>query len=228
MMAAESSGSGWEMAGIEIRFDGFTLDRQTRQLLRAGVEVPLSPKAFLLLDYLIEQRPAVVSKRDLLDHVWPDVAVEEQNVKNLVGEIRQALGDDARHPQFIRNAFGQGYAFCADVQAERSARRATVIAHLVAANVVHPLFAGENLIGRDSGCSIVLESEGVSRHHARIDASLQAIVVEDLGSKNGTWVNASRIESAHSLSPGDTIRIGRMTFSLRIAAYDHTETLSSF
>jgi DNA-binding winged helix-turn-helix (wHTH) protein len=209
-----------------IEFDGFTLARDRRQLLDGGVEVRLSPKAFALLACLVERRPRVVSKRELMDLLWPDVIVEEQNVKNLVNELRTALGDRAKAPRFIRTAFGLGYAFCGDVSGpDAAAVQPLVAAHLVAAGHLHTIFAGENLLGRGADCSVILDGRGVSRHHARITASTAGLVVEDLGSKNGTWLNDCRIDSPRPLHHGDTLRAGTVALTVHLIDGGVTSTI---
>jgi eukaryotic-like serine/threonine-protein kinase len=103
---------------MRLRFTDYVFDTEARQLERLGVPVRLSPKAFALLEMLLERRPNAVSKRDLLDRVWPDTIVEERNVKNLVGEIRSALQDDGDDPSIVRTVQRFGYAFSAEVRPE--------------------------------------------------------------------------------------------------------------
>ena len=99
-------------------FGEFVLDLETRELLRAGTPVVLSPKAFELLGILVQCRPRALSKRELQDALWPGTFVVEKNVANLVGELRRALGDDAADPRFIRTLARFGYAFRASSVAE--------------------------------------------------------------------------------------------------------------
>ena len=98
---------------MRTRFLQFTVDSDTRQLLRDGREIHLSTKAFDLLCVLVGRRPNVVGKDELLRQVWPDSYVGEANLNVLVGEVRRALGDTAQTPQFIRTVHGVGYGFCA-------------------------------------------------------------------------------------------------------------------
>ena len=97
---------------MKVRFGQFDLDSDTRQLVRAGEEVHLSPKAFAVLSVLLDRRPNVVAKADLFGEIWPDVFVVDGNLNVLVGEIRRALDDDPQSPRFIRTVHGVGYAFC--------------------------------------------------------------------------------------------------------------------
>ncbi|MBW3565531.1 MAG: FHA domain-containing protein [Acidobacteria bacterium] len=213
---------------MRVRFDVFTLDGGTRELLRRGALVGITPKALALLEYLVRERPRAVSKREILERIWPDVIVEEQNVKNLVREIRAALADDATNPRFIRTVFGHGYAFCAEAWIPRSPPGLKT-PRLVHAEGVHHLAPGENVIGRGEDCSIVLDYSGLSRHHATVRFADGEIILEDLGSKNGTWLNGRRIEAPELLRHGDRIRIGTVVLEFRAdGRADTTSTLAGF
>jgi DNA-binding winged helix-turn-helix (wHTH) protein/Tfp pilus assembly protein PilF len=94
-----------------VTFGGFVFDADTRELRRGGTVVSLSPKAFQLLALLVERRPKALSRTDLQEYLWPATFVVEKNLTNLVAEIREALGDDASDPQFVRTVRRFGYAF---------------------------------------------------------------------------------------------------------------------
>src|SRR5688572_29754141 len=96
---------------MRMRFGTFMLDPGTRELLRGGAPVPLSPKAFDLLALLVADRPKAISKSDLQERLWPATFVVEKNLANLVSEIREAIGDDPSNPRFIRTIRRFGYAF---------------------------------------------------------------------------------------------------------------------
>jgi TolB-like protein/DNA-binding winged helix-turn-helix (wHTH) protein len=87
------------------------LDVDSRELRRGLEPVRLSPKAYQLLEILVTSRPKALSKGDLQNRLWPDTFVVEKNLANLVGEIRQALGESPSDPQFIRTVPRYGYAF---------------------------------------------------------------------------------------------------------------------
>ena len=93
------------------QFGDFELNLDTHELVRAGTPVSLSPKAFQLLDILVENHPKALSKTELQARLWPGTYVVEKNLTNLVSEIRAALGDDPVHPRFIRTVHRYGYAF---------------------------------------------------------------------------------------------------------------------
>jgi pSer/pThr/pTyr-binding forkhead associated (FHA) protein len=79
-----------------------------------------------------------------------------------------------------------------------------------------PLRLGETLLGRSPYCSIVLNDGLVSRQHAAIRVTREAVQIEDLGSRNGTWVNQRRIDGARQLAPGDRIDIGGHTLEVEV------------
>jgi len=110
---------------MRVRFDRFIVDAGTRQLLRDGRELHLTPKAFDLICILIERRPNVVSKADLHARIWPGVAVTDASLNVLVREVRQVLGDDGDRQQFIRTASRIGYAFCGDASKPPSLHAST-------------------------------------------------------------------------------------------------------
>lgn len=94
-----------------VSFGSFVLDLDTRELRRGGEPVLLTPKAYQLLEVLVVNRPRALSKSALQERLWPDTFVLEKNLVNLVAEIREALGDDATKPRFVRTVPRFGYAF---------------------------------------------------------------------------------------------------------------------
>src|SRR3982751_3161921 len=85
-------------------------------LLRHGDLVALSPKIFDLLVYLTARPAVLVSKDELFNALWPDVAVTDNALTQAVSELRQALGDDASNPAFVQTVARRGYRFIATVQ----------------------------------------------------------------------------------------------------------------
>src|SRR5215472_5526799 len=193
---------------MTLDFGAFTLGLDTRQLLRDGREVHLSPKAFDLLQLLIVERPRALSKSFLQDRLWPKTFVCEGNLPGLVSEIRHAIGDDRRQGRFIRTVHGYGYAFCASAESDslpqgRGTRVATY--WLSWDRVPIALQHGETLLGREPGVDVWLDVPSISRHHARIVIRDGYASVQDLGSKNGTWVRAELAKTPLSLKNGDEI-----------------------
>ena len=208
---------------MTLSFGPFVLDLDTRQLLRGGTEVHLSPKAFQLLAILVERRPAALSKAALQEHLWPATFVDEANLPNLIGEIRAATGDDPRSPTFIRTVSRFGYAFAAKAACpEPSVREATHGFKLMRDGRHQVLSEGENLIGRTAHIGSWYDSISVSRRHARIIVHGDSASVEDLGSKNGTFVNDVKITVATPLVNGARIRFGSIAVTFRIDVLDDT------
>jgi DNA-binding winged helix-turn-helix (wHTH) protein len=96
-------------------FGDFRLDASSRRLLRAGEAVPLTPKVFDTLLYLVEHRGAVLGRDELLAALWPDVVVEENNLGQAISKLRQALGEAPGDNRYIVTVPGRGYRFAAHV-----------------------------------------------------------------------------------------------------------------
>jgi DNA-binding winged helix-turn-helix (wHTH) protein len=200
------------------RFGDFTLDHDIRQLFTGKTEVHLSPKAFELLAVLLANRTRAMSKAELQEHLWPSTFVEETNLAGLVAEIRKALRDSAASPAYVRTVYGFGYRFVGEVILGAGAtplhpRRTAPC--LVLDNREITLLDGDNVIGREPGTTIHVDSPGVSRHHARIVVVQGAATIEDLGSKNGTRLNGTRLHQPARLSDGDQIGLGAISLTFR-------------
>jgi len=205
---------------MKVRLGELTLDTGARQLLRGTSEVHLSPKAFDLLKILVEQRPRALSKKELHDHLWPATFVSDVNLTTLISEVREALGDDARQSRFVRTAHRFGYAFCGDASempGDEPRRESASFCWLVKDRRRIPLHVGENVIGREPADGINLDSPTVSRRHARILISMTGVTLEDLQSKNGTFLRGERVSTAVALHDGDEIRTGSVVLRFRMA-----------
>ncbi len=102
---------GPEPSGNEYRFGDFVLDVEKGFLRRAGEEIPLQPKAFELLRYLVERPGRVVSKTELTDAVWRGTAVTDNSLSQCAAQVRRALGDESQ--TIIRTVARRGYVFAA-------------------------------------------------------------------------------------------------------------------
>ena len=203
---------------MRIGFDGFVLDGDTRQLSEQGHPLPISPKAFQLLQLLIERRPKAMAMRELYRQLWPDTHVEKANLRNLIAEVRAVTRDPARSPRLIRTVFGFGYAFIGECTLDERGGRTPSAYHLVDRASDHPLYEGENVVGRDSAASVQIEAGGISRRHAVILIDRNRLHVEDLGSKNGTYVDGARVASRVEVRDGTEIRFGHLRMWIRSAA----------
>lgn len=192
---------------MRVRFDRFELDSDLRLLMDGAQPVHVSPKALRLLEILIESRPRPLSKQELTDTIWADTFVDESNLAGLITEIRGALGDDARHPRFVRTVHTFGYGFCGEVST--SLGGASVAVLLVRGDTVR-LCEGENVVGRDSACAVIIDDATISRRHARIVIADGIASIEDLGSKNGTFVDGQPVVGATSLRDRQTITFGEV------------------
>lgn len=199
------------------RFGDFVLDSATRQLLERGEERHLEPKAFALLDLLLGRRPAAIAKAELQETLWPETFVSESSLTRLVAQIREALGEDSRRARFIRTVHGFGYAFSGDASDEPSARSRTRSGafHVVWGERAISLRAGENVLGRDEGATVHIDAPGVSRRHAIIVVAEGRAMLEDLGSKNGTYLLERRLDGPSLLKDGDTFRLGHHLLHFR-------------
>ena len=101
---------------MRVVFGECEFDSGRRVLLRHGSAVPLSPKAFQLLELLLDRRPEAVAKTELVERLWPETFVSDASLHNLVAEIRAALGDAPRAARYIRTVPRYGYAFHGDAR----------------------------------------------------------------------------------------------------------------
>ena len=197
---------------MRLRFGAWVFDSGARQLERQGRSVELSPKAFQLLSVLLDSRPRALSKEELRDRLWPGTFVSHTSLARVVSEVRAALEESSRAPRFVRTLHGFGYAFSAEVEElgeAAAAAESEPSGHaLLWGSREIPLAEGENLLGRDPGCRLRIVSPRVSRRHARILVSGERAVLEDLASKNGTFLGAKPVAGPIALTDGDEILVG--------------------
>src|SRR5512138_3646122 len=105
----------------QYRFGEFVLDLETGFLRRNGQDVPLRPKSFEVLTYLVVHHGKLVPKNDLVEAVWPDTAVTDNSLSQCLFEIRRALDDDSQ--TVIRTVARRGYVFDAPVSIVFDGRR---------------------------------------------------------------------------------------------------------
>lgn len=207
---------------MSVRFGEWTFDASRRQLLEGEQAAHLSPKAFEVLGYLIESRPRAVPKSELLEKLWPGTFVSEATLTSLIAEIRSTLRDDARSPRFLRTVQRFGYAFCGALESEPDAAAAAdagggvFSCRLYFNHLDVDLSEGDNVLGRTRSAAVWVDSGSVSRRHARIRVAGREARIEDLGSKNGTFVNGERVSGSVALRDGDEIRLGSVTIVFRV------------
>ena len=206
---------------MRLELGSVTLDTDRHQLFRGADPVHLSTKAFQLLSLLVENRPKAMSKDDLQKALWPDTFVSDTSLTTLINEIRTQLDDSAREHRLIRTVHGFGYAF------EGAARPAPPSGcRLIWGEWDVPLQEGENILGRDTAARGSIPDASLSRRHARIIVRGGIATLEDLESKNGTFVGEARVTGPTILSDGDAVRLGLVKLIFRSAAGTQSTTKS--
>jgi len=206
---------------VRVRFDDFLLDTERRELTRAGAPVPLRPKAMRLLETLVEQRPKAISQKELVDRLWPDSFVDTTSLHKVIYQLRKALDDE--HQTIVRTVYGFGFSFAATV-VDEAAARLSARWRIVIGDSEFDLHDGENLVGREHDAAVRIEAPSISRRHARIIIDGETATLEDLRSKNGTWLRGKRVHRGE-LNDGDSILFGTVAAAFRIVPPERsTET----
>jgi len=197
---------------MRFEFGDFVLDTDARVLRRGTSPLRVSPTAYRLLEVLIAARPKALGKQDLMEAIWPDTFVVETNLANLVGELRAALGDSPDAPRFVRTVHRFGYAFIgADPPEARRSRPAGWQARWH--DHSSELAPGSHVIGRGDQ-DIRIDDPSVSRVHGRIVVEPGAMTYEDLGSKNGSFLNDEPIDGIVAVRSGDVITVGTVEVTI--------------
>jgi DNA-binding winged helix-turn-helix (wHTH) protein len=170
------------------RFGPFELDSARRQVLRDGRDLHLTPKAFDLLELLVAAAPRVIPKRELHASLWPRAVVSDAALAGLVKEVRAVLGGHDRDVPTIRTAHRVGYALATPRDDGPTPG---------ASGSTRWLAAGE-------------------RRFALVVAGGKA-VLEDLASKNGTYVNDRRLDQPAVLRDAERVRFGDVLVTYRQA-----------
>src|SRR5499433_1809838 len=101
---------------MQYLFGDYALDMRRCELCHTDTLIPLRPKVFDVLCYLIVQRDRVVSRQELLEHLWPDQFVGDATLKSCIKEARRAVGDTGQAQRCIQTLHGRGYRFIAPVR----------------------------------------------------------------------------------------------------------------
>src|SRR5262245_46712290 len=125
-----------------VLFGPYRLEIGDASLWNGPQSVPLTPKAFSVLQCLAQRPGRLVTKQELIEAVWPGVFVGDAVLKVCVREIRRALADDPKVPQFIETVHRRGYRFIAPI-AEPPAPARRVRADVDAASVAAPAAPAE-------------------------------------------------------------------------------------
>src|SRR5258708_140152 len=107
-------------------FKAFRVDTANHILWRDGDRVPMAPKGFDVLAYLVEHAGRVVTQDEILEALWPETYVNPEVLRKYILEIRRALGDRATNPEFIETVPKRGSQFIAAVTDESDAEHPDV------------------------------------------------------------------------------------------------------
>ena len=196
----------------------FVIDGGRRRVTRGEEEVHVAPKTLDFLLTLLERAPNAVSKTELLAALWPDTHVSDATLTSVVADAREALGDNGRTPRVIRTVHRFGYAFTGRIEHDASGESCEpVLGWLIGEAWRLPLRSGETILGREGADVVPLPSPSVSRQHAALVIEGTAARLRDLGSKNGTFVDELRVDSAIALQDGARVRFGTLVLTYRSA-----------
>jgi DNA-binding winged helix-turn-helix (wHTH) protein len=172
----------------------------------------LEPRIMHVLVCLAERCGEVVARHELVDAVWAMEFITENTLTHAIAELRKLFGDNARDPRYIETITKRGYRLIMPVEGLVKRHPHPPGAHLDCGLVLEghrtTLAAGENLIGRATDVAVHIDSVEVSRHHARIRVGADQATLEDLGSKNGTYLWGRCVTTPVRLEDGDEISIG--------------------
>ena len=130
------------------RFDRFTLDLARGALLGPeGAELPLRPKSFALLRFLVENAGRLLDRDTIMAAVWPDLFVTDDSIAQCIGSIRRALGDEAQ--RLLRTVPKRGYLFAAEVSSAEPVMAAPRAARRLAAILAADVVGYSRLMGQD-------------------------------------------------------------------------------
>ncbi len=207
---------------VRLKFGDCVLDRAARELRRGGVRSELSPKGLQFLELVLDARPRALTKREIHEKLWPDSFVSDSSLARLASEVRAAIGDDARHPRLLLTLHGHGYRFSGTATVEPPPEAHAAGCRLLWGDRQIPLLEGANVLGRGADASIRIDLGRVSRLHARIRVEGERVLLEDLGSKNGTFLRGERVVAPAELADGDEIAIGSAVLLFRAAGSEAT------
>jgi DNA-binding winged helix-turn-helix (wHTH) protein len=217
---------------MAFRFGPFLYDPVSRGLWKDGVEIPLTHKGRELLRLFLHSPGKLLTREEIVENVWPDMAVTDDAVRYQVSELRKALAEGGE--EFIQTIHREGYRWEAPVRSvadrpvrpsdSETAKSSRARFRLVLETREVQLIEGENVIGRDPDGALWVDHPSVSRRHARIVISNGGATLEDLHSKNGTFLDGKPLENKATLDDGNEIRIGPVTMVFRTMSPQSTRT----
>jgi DNA-binding winged helix-turn-helix (wHTH) protein len=222
------------MAGC-VKFAEFELDSEAYVLRRPDGPLRLEKLPMEVLILLVQRAGTLVQRSEIQAMAWgPDVYVEHDSAINTaVRKIRRTLGDDAENPRFVETVVGKGYRFIAPIESKTSSQAQSTVNHggpsarrrrdfpsylVTRGKQEFILEAGETVFGRDPAAGVYVDHPSVSRRHACISVGPQGAVLEDLKSRNGTFVNGRRIDGPTKIDHGALIGLGPITLTFIVMA----------
>lgn len=214
------------MSSGDFRLRGCLVQPRLNRLVLGDGCVKLRPRLMDVLAFLAQHEGEVLSKDTIIAAVWARPFLAESVLSRSIADLRRVLGDDAAQPRFIETITKRGYRLVAPVERVEPPESDSVPVKrpgpprtpspcgthscgLWWGEREVPLEEGENVIGRTNDAAVRISSARVSRRHARIVVTGGRAVLEDLGSKNGTFLRGRRIERPVELSDGDEICFDR-------------------
>ena len=214
------------------RFGAFELDVPAYTLRRGTAAIRLERLPMDVLVLLVEAAGTLVDRDHIREKLWGSETFLEYDaaINTAIRKIRHALGDDADDPRFIETVVGKGYRFIAPVEHEGGgtspdherpagpSRRGLPIYSVSRGRDEFVLQPGDNLLGRMPTAAVVVDHPSVSRRHASISVRVGCVVIEDLESRNGTFVNGRPVKTPTEISNGAVIGLGPITLKFIVRA----------
>lgn len=219
------------------RFAEFELDVAAYALRHRGESVKLERIPMEVLILLVERAGTLVERSEIQTQLWgAEIFVEhDAAINTAIRKIRHALGDDAARPQLVETVVGKGYKFiaplesvscrfqrgepAANVSGERAARQPPLFPRysVTVGKREFILNSAETLLGRDPADGVYVDHPSVSRRHARISIESDGVILQDLGSRNGTFLNGRRVDGLAKIHHNDVIGLGPITLVFHAA-----------
>lgn len=227
------------------RFAEFELDVAAYALRHRDESVKLERIPMEVLILLVERAGTLVERSEIQTQLWGRETFVEHDaaINTAIRKIRHALGDDAARPRFVETVVGKGYKFIAPLEsvtalmqtgepaargrAEQSARERPLFPRysVTVGKQEFLLNSAETLLGREPSAGVYVDHPSVSRRHARISIESQGAMLQDLRSRNGTFLNGRRIDAPAKIRHNDVIGLGPITLVFHVARAP-TSTLS--
>jgi predicted ATPase/DNA-binding winged helix-turn-helix (wHTH) protein len=147
--------SRWSVSQDVLCFGPFCLSASERVLEKDGVPVRLGSRALDILIALVERPTEVVTKKELFARVWPDLLVDEGNLRYHVSALRKALGEGRSGGRYVTNVSGRGYCFVAPIS--RAASPPVLLSNSLVRSPVALPPSPTGMVGRDEAVQLISE-----------------------------------------------------------------------